>query len=217
MLKKMTIGKKLTLGFGVVIGMVVIMGVVAIYQLFDIETHSKDLDERIDKINMAAFIRKTVKDIYIDIRDLLLTDDIKVREEKRKAIEEKRKAYREKLEELSKITRSEKGKAILKELQDAIADSRDVVNRTMELSFANKNKEAIEFFNREIPKRGERIDKALDALVQFQYESARKRIVEIQASIKDEILIFIVFLSVSTLLGVFFALLISRSVKKPVT
>lgn len=108
MFKNLTIGKKLSIGYGVIIALLIIIGAFIFIQLSVINSNVSEVKERIDKINTAALVRKTVKDIYIDIRDILLTEDMKVKEEKRKSIDERRKAYREKLEELSKITRSER-------------------------------------------------------------------------------------------------------------
>ncbi|MEJ5228357.1 methyl-accepting chemotaxis protein, partial [Thermodesulfovibrio sp.] len=112
--------------------------------------------------------------------------------------------------------RSDKGKKILAELKEAFEDVAKANNKVIELSLAGKNKEAIELFNRELPKKVERINKALDAIVNFQYELSNKKIEQVKNSVKIQIMTSIAISTLSTAIAVFFALLISRSVKKPV-
>ncbi|GLI54193.1 methyl-accepting chemotaxis protein [Thermodesulfovibrio yellowstonii] len=217
MFKNLTIGKKLGIGFGVVIALLIILGFFVFTQLTGIEGKLGDIDERTNKLNDAAIIRKEVKDILTTIRDMMLTDDIKRKEEMKKEIDAHRKIYKEKFEALEKVTRSEQGKKILQEIENAIKDAASANNKVIELSFAGKNKEAIAFFNKELPKKVERINKSLDAAVNFQHENLSKRVSEIKTSIRTQIVILIVISLASACIGIFFALFISRSVKKPVT
>lgn len=216
MLGSLSLGKKLTFGFAVILIIMLAVNVFSLFSFNLIQGFTSDLFERIDKINMAAFIRKTVKDIYADLRDMLLTDDLRIKEEKKRAIDEKRKAYAEKFEALSKITRTEAGKKTLKELQDAVAEAREVNNRIIELSMANKNKEAIELFRTEASKKAAKIDAALDGVVKFQYESAQKRVTEICNSLNTKRAVMVASTVVALLLGIIFTLVITRSVRRPV-
>uniref|UniRef100_UPI002627939F MCP four helix bundle domain-containing protein n=2 Tax=Thermodesulfovibrio TaxID=28261 RepID=UPI002627939F len=216
MFKNMTLGKKLGGGFGVIIFFTLIMGSFIFIQLSSVKSNVDDIEDRVEKINYAASIRSSVKDILMGIRDILLNDDRKIKEEKKLFIEKSRNIYRESLEKLEKRVFSDTGKKLISELKESISDAASANNKVIELSLAGKNKEAIELFNRELPKKVERINKAVDAIVNYQYELSNKKIEQVKNSVKIQIITAIAISTLSTAIAVFFALLISRSVKKPV-
>ncbi|MEJ5228358.1 MCP four helix bundle domain-containing protein, partial [Thermodesulfovibrio sp.] len=122
MFKNLTIVKKLRISYGVIIVLLLILGIYSQYNTAQIKQDTKDIDERVDKITNAATIRKIIKDNQIEVREILLTDNMKEKEESKKIIEENRKIYKETIEYLEKTTRSDKGKKILAELKEAFED-----------------------------------------------------------------------------------------------
>jgi len=217
MFKNLTISKKLAVGFGVVIFLLVLSGVITLLQLYSIKTNITDIDERIDKLNNAVSIRRATRGIINGVKDMMLTDNLKEKQDLKKAIDENRAKYRERIEAIRKKTHTKEGHELLKNIEDAIKDAAQVNNKVIELAMAGKNKEAIELFNHELSPILARLEKALDDEVAFQRKGLDARIKDVESIIVREILIVVIFTIASVLIGTGFAIFISRSVKKPVT
>ncbi len=217
MFKNLTVGKKLTVGFGVLILLLVVVGVVTFVLLSIVKKNADDIDERTDKIMNSASVRANVLRIMMKIQEIAFTTDSSKKEESKKDIETYRENYRKSFEFLEKTTRSEKGKKALNEVKVAVDDLKDFNNKAIELSMAGKNKEALELFYKEIAPRLNRVNKALDELVKFYYETLNQRAVEIRDITVKTITIVSILTVFSIIAGTFFTLFITRSVKKPVT
>ncbi|MGB9823465.1 MCP four helix bundle domain-containing protein, partial [Thermodesulfovibrio sp.] len=217
MFKNLTIGKKLTVGFGVLILLLALSSAITLIQLQFIKSNVSDIDERIKKLNYAVGIRRIVVEIINNVKDMMLTEDLKKKQELKKAIDENRAKYREKLEAIKKITHTKEGAQVIKNLEEAISDAAQANNKIIELSMAGKNKEAIEIFNREVSPKLDRLFKALDDQVAFHNKTLNARLEEINSIIMREILVIVIFTAASILIGIGFAIFISRSVKNPVT
>ncbi|WP_353686662.1 methyl-accepting chemotaxis protein [Thermodesulfovibrio sp. 3462-1] len=217
MFKNLTIGKKLTVGFGVLILLLALSSAITLIQLQFIKSDVSDIDERIKKLNYAVGIRRIVVEIINNVKDMMLTEDLKKKQELKKAIDENRAKYREKLEAIKKITHTKEGAQVIKNLEEAISDAAQANNKIIELSMAGKNKEAIEIFNREVSPKLDRLEKALDDQVAFHNKTLNARLEKINSIIMREILVIVIFTAASILIGIGFAIFISRSVKNPVT
>ncbi|GLI54483.1 methyl-accepting chemotaxis protein [Thermodesulfovibrio yellowstonii] len=214
MFKNLTIVKKLGISYGVIIVLLVILSIFSQYNTAQIKQETEDVDERVDKITNAATIRKIIKDNQIEVREILLADNIKDKEESKKIIEENRKTYKEIIEYFEKTTRSDKGKKILTELKEAFEDVAKANNKIIELSFAGKNKEATDFLNREVNKKMERLNLALDNLVKFQIENTKISIKDIESFLNTQLISLAVISAISIGVAVFFAIFISKLIKK---
>lgn len=214
MFKNLTIVKKLRISYGVIIVLLLILGIYSQYNTAQIKQDTKDIDERVDKITNAATIRKIIKDNQIEVREILLTDNMKEKEESKKIIEENRKIYKETIEYLEKTTRSDKGKKILAELKEAFEDVAKANNKIIELSFTGKNKEAIEFLNKEVPKKMDRLNLALDNLVKFQIENTKTSIKDIESFLNTQLISLAAISAVSIGVALFFAIFIAKLIKK---
>ncbi len=217
MFKNLTIGKKLTVGFGVIIFFLILSGLITLLQLSSIKSNITDIDERIDKLNNAVSVRRSILEVISNVKDMMLTEDSKRKQELKKAIDENRARYKEKLEAIRKKTHTKEGEQLLKNIEDAVNDAVQSNNKVIELALAGKNKEAIEIFNQEVSSKLARLEKALDEQVSFHNKKLDARIAEINSIIMRQIIIIVIFTIASVLIGVAFALFISRSVKKPVT
>ncbi|MGC8797013.1 MCP four helix bundle domain-containing protein, partial [Thermodesulfovibrio sp.] len=217
MFKNLTIGKKLTVGFGVLILLLALSSAITLIQLQFIKSDVSDIDERIKKLNYAVGIRRIFAEIINNVKNMILTEDLKKKQELKKAIDENRTKYREKLEAIKKITHTKEGEQLIKNLEEAISDAAQANNKIIELSMAGKNKEAIEIFNREVSPKLDRLFKALDDQVAFHNKTLNARLEEINSIIMREILVIVIFTAASILIGIGFAIFISRSVKNPVT
>jgi methyl-accepting chemotaxis protein len=214
MFKNMTIVKKLGISYGVIIVLLLILGIYSQYNTAQIKQETKDVDERVDKITNAATIRKIIKDNQIEVREILLADNMKDKEESKKIIEENRKIYKENMEYLEKTTRSEKGKKILAELKESFEDVAKANNKIIELSFTGKNKEAIDFLNKEVHKKIDRLNLALDNLVKFQVENTKTSIKDIESFLSIQLISLAAISAVSIGVALFFAIFIAKLIKK---
>ncbi|GAQ95797.1 methyl-accepting chemotaxis protein [Thermodesulfovibrio aggregans] len=217
MFKNLTIGKKLTVGFGVVIFLLALSGAITLLQLYSIKTNIKDIDERIDKLNDSVSVRRAILAVINNVKDIMLAEDLKTKQELKKAIDENRAKYKEKIEAIRKTTHTKEGEELLKNIEDAVKDAAQVNNKVIELAMAGKNKEAIEVFNHELSPKLARLEKALDDEVAFHNKKLDARIADVNSIIVKEILVVIILTIASVLIGTGFAIFISRSVKKPVT
>ena len=183
MFKNLTIGKKLGVGFGVIIFLLVLSGIITIVQLYSAKNNIKDIDERIDKLNNAVSIRRAILGVLDNIKDIMLTENFEKKQELKKEIDQNRAIYKEKIEAIRKTTHTKEGEQLLKNLEDAIADEESANNKLIELAMAGKNKEAIEFYNRELPSKMAKIEKTIDEEVHFHREKLKARLAEINSII----------------------------------
>ncbi|MDI6865880.1 MCP four helix bundle domain-containing protein, partial [Thermodesulfovibrio yellowstonii] len=217
MFKNLTIGKKLMVGFGIVIFLLVILSAYTLYSIISTDTKVHDLEERFDKLLYAAEIQREVNAIHLKARKMFLINDISKKQEIMKEIEEHRKYYRKRMEELEKITRRQEGKQKLQNLINASNETRDANNKAIQLALAGKNQEAIELYLKEVESKAGNREKALNELVNYYHKTVTQRTVDINQSFNYELIISIILSVISIAIGIFFALFISRSVKKPVT
>ncbi len=102
------------MGFGVVIFLLVLSGAITLLQLYSIKTNITDIDERIDKLNNAVSVRRAIIGVIDDVKDIMLTEDLKTKQELKKAIDENRARYKEKIEAIRKTTHTKEGEELLK-------------------------------------------------------------------------------------------------------
>ena len=216
MFKNLTIGKKLGIGFGVLIFLLLIFGGVTIIQLGIIKKNATDIDERIDKVNNSVGIRRAAIAIFSSVRDMLIIDDMKKKEEAKKSIEENRAKYKELIEAIKKVTYTKEGMTLLQNIEEALKDAAHYNNQVIELVMAGKKQEAIALYYKEVNPRIVKLEKTLDEEVIFQRKGLNASLNEMNNVIKKET-VTVVILTVSGLIfGVFSATLISRSISKPV-
>jgi len=216
MFKNLTIGKKLIVGFGVLIFLLLIFGGVTVIQLGIIKKDATDIDERIEKVNNSVGIRRAAIAIFSSVRDMLIIDDMKKKEEAKKSIEENRAKYKELIEAIKKATYTKEGMTLLQNIEEALKDAAHYNNQVVELVMAGKKQEAIALYYKEVNPRIAKLEKTLDEEVIFQRKGLNASLNEMNNVIKKEI-VTVVILTVSGLIvGALFATLISRSISKPV-
>ncbi|MCX8028051.1 MAG: methyl-accepting chemotaxis protein [Thermodesulfovibrionales bacterium] len=217
MFRNLTIGKKLAFGFGIVILLLVIISSFTLYSISSTNTKVHHLDDGVDMILYASEIQREVNAIHLKVRKMMLLDDVSKRQTIFKEIEEHRKYYRKRLEELEKLTTTQEGKEKIKNLVNASNETRDANNKSIQLSLAGKNQEAIELYLKEVEAKAGNREKALEELVQFYYKDANKQVVEIHEILHYESIILVVLVCASVLFAILFSIFISKSIRKPVT
>ena len=111
MFKNWSITKKLIFGFGIIIFVIAIVFLYTLYSLYVINTDTKDLRERLFKINNVEELRdKILTDVQFNITKMLLTEDVEKRKKIYNEILNGREVYKRHLDFLKRITRSNEGK-----------------------------------------------------------------------------------------------------------
>jgi methyl-accepting chemotaxis protein len=146
MFKNMKIGMRLGLGFAVVLLLMVVL-------IFEGLSSVAALNSAIDKItgetNVKVALSNTMaENVHIVTRQLrsmiLVTDEAGMKAEKDK-LDKARAGYDKARKELDeRFPPSEKGKVIRKAIDEAAGAAREINNKVIELSMANKNAEATE-------------------------------------------------------------------------
>ncbi|HHW20860.1 methyl-accepting chemotaxis protein [Thermodesulfovibrio thiophilus] len=216
MFQNLTIGKKLGIGFGVLIFCLIIFIVLGIYFINRINYEVRDLDERYDKILYASEIYREVNAIHLKARKMMMINDIAKKQEIFQEIENHRKHYRKRLDELDKISRTDDGKQKIKDLVKASDETRDANNQAIKLALEGKNKEAIELYLSQVEAKSANREKALNELLQFNYNTANARIEAIYKMVATSKIFAIVLAVVSLGTALFFSIVIPRSIRKPV-
>ncbi|MEN2995180.1 MAG: MCP four helix bundle domain-containing protein, partial [Thermodesulfovibrio sp.] len=216
MLKNITIGKKLMIGFGIIIFLLLLISAYTIIFIISVNSKLHDVDERIDQILYAAEIQREINHIHLKVRKLFIVNDSSKKQEIFKEIEEHKKYYRKKLEELDKITHSKEGKQRVQNLIDAINETTEANNKSIQLAMAGKNQEAIEIYLKEVESKAGNREKNLNELLKFYYDTANIRIKEMHDDMNMELIVLIIMTTLSTATAIFFGIFISRSVRNPV-
>jgi len=213
MLKNLSLAKKLYLTFGLILLIMVLVGIFNVLSYMNTSKDARDVDERIDKINAAATIRRNVLSAYLEISYLIITKDPKKMEEYKRDVEKYRGIYLEKLEELKKTMVSEEGKALVKKLDDILTRGRQINNKIIEAAMEGKKDEAALILETQIiPMIGE-IMNSLDEIVNFQTQNARKRTGDIIAASNRDTVIQIVSIGVSIAIAVLIIYLLTKSIR----
>ncbi|MDO8699870.1 MAG: methyl-accepting chemotaxis protein [Rhodoferax sp.] len=218
MFKNMRIGMRLGLGFGIVLLMLIAVIFVGV-------TRMSEINERLDgivtdnnvKIRLATEMRGVVRNIATAIRNVVLLEDDADMQTELKRIADQRKKYDDAEEKITKMVKSDAGKAILVRIKEGEAATAPVIDKVVKLGLANNNKEATVVLLKEVrPLQGKWLQ-ALDDLMEFQ-EAGNKKDAETaeQAYSTARTLMFTVG-GIAVLLGLVIAFWVTRSITKPLS
>ncbi|AXS79358.1 methyl-accepting chemotaxis protein [Dechloromonas sp. HYN0024] len=217
MFKNLKIGIRLSIGFCVVIILSITMSVIAYRSLNQI-THSLDVVVN-DRLEKAILSQQTVDQININARAMRNALLVKTPEEAQKEmarIAEARKTIGEKFELLDKLNRSEAGRKVLAEAQEArklfIVD----LDKFTELQKAGKKEEATELLVSKIRKSQGDYIKAVGQMVDYQTTNMKKAGKEAEqfAQNAENLIIFLAL--GSTLIAIAFSWWVTISITRPI-
>ncbi|NLT24301.1 MAG: HAMP domain-containing protein [Syntrophorhabdus sp.] len=217
-LGNMRIGTRLGAGFGIVTVLLVIMGILGILGLKSI---SSDLDRIVKEGNRKVELARTASAAMSDLTEGLLTmmslDDKQYHQKANAKIAAARGAYREALDELQKLDTSQKGKEILRKFQNAVAEGKEPNNKVVELIKAGKLKEAAQLNMEKARPATEKGQATMFEMVKYQTEQMNQLYAGAIRTYENtrNILVGIGFLAL--ILSIAIAILITRSITKPVS
>ena len=191
MFKSMKVGVRLGLGFGLVVLLMVLLAVIATLRLGAVNDSTRVVvDDRFPKVLQANAVIRRVIDNGRLVRQMLLIDDVAEKENIKTRVRANLAGNSEDIGKLEKSIRSEKGKALLKDILDKRAVLATKYEPLFELAKGERAK-SLDYLKNEFVPANNAILASLDALNKFQSEMMEKSAVEAQQSFVDTRLLII--------------------------
>ena len=168
MLKNLKIGIRLALAFGAIVALLVGLAVVSVQRMSGMNAVTQEItQDAYPKVVMAKDMVRDSIDNGRQLRNMLLSASTEESAKYRKVIEKNRAAILAETANLEKIVRSEKGKALLREITAARADLDVRFDKFFQLESADR-KLAADYIKTEFLTANNRFGEALDALSEHQ-------------------------------------------------
>ena len=218
MFKSMKVGVRLGLGFGLVVLLMLLLAGISIMRMSAVNESTKIIvDDRYPKVMVANGIIKRILDNGRLMRQVVLTDDAADKERVKQQVKANLVKNAEALAQLEKTIRSDKGKALLKD----ITDKRNILAAKYDPLFdlargdkpADKQK-AVEYLKGEFAPANTALWDALEVLTKFQSDLMEASTVEAQQSYLDTRNLIIELTIGAMLLGALLAWWITRGITR---
>jgi len=214
MFKSMKVGVRLGLGFGLVVALMLLVAGMSILRLSAVNDSTRIVvDDRYPKVMQASNVSKRILDNGRLVRQMLLVDDPAEKERVKVRVKENLEKNSENIAYLDKNIRSEKGRALIKD----IADKRSALDAKYEPLFAlagSDRAKAVEYLKTEFAPANNALLDALETLVRFQSDLMEKSAVEAQQSYIDTRNLIIELTVAAVLLAALLAYFITRSITR---
>jgi methyl-accepting chemotaxis protein len=217
MFKNMNLSKRLGLGFGVLLVLMVALIWVGVNGMSKIE----DEMERIVKVNAVRIshisdMNMNQASIGINLRNMLYNDNPEKRKEYSERIAKFRGEYNNNFKKTEEMTTKTDTKAmeILGKLKESIGTSRELNNKVMALTLANKDKDAAQLMSKEAAPAERAVTKLLEELLDHNMERNKIRYEEAVATYTKSRNFMFGLGAVAILLGIFTAYFLTRSTLK---
>ncbi|HOV79935.1 MAG TPA: methyl-accepting chemotaxis protein [Bacillota bacterium] len=211
------IGVRLGLGFGLLLALITFITLIGINNMRKIQDDLENIYKVNDvKIALANEMRTCMSSISLEMRNILLEDEQAASQEANRRLEAAREKYGESLSKLEEMDNTAEGRAQLARVAEVIASAKNVNDKVLALSLAQKDGEALPLLVKESGPAMVKIDNALEELVRLQEDSSRAAFDEARNAYAGAR--FVMFLAGGTAiaLGIIVTLLITRSITVPV-
>ncbi|OPX95835.1 MAG: Methyl-accepting chemotaxis protein I [Syntrophorhabdus sp. PtaB.Bin006] len=169
--KDMRIGRRLGLGFGLVVA---IMLVAVLIGMKSSKTVSNNLNHIVNvnnaKVAHANNISRAIQGIIDGMQSLILAKGSSDMDDAKKMLAHARQEYGKSFEEIEKLEKDEKGKALIGDIKSIITAAKPVNDRLVDLIEAKKIAEAGTLFTEKGKQFNTQIISAVDKLVKYQEE-----------------------------------------------
>ena len=218
MFRNMKIGMKLGAGFGVAVVLIAVISLLSIVRLGSIG-HSINviLTDKFPKTVMSNDIVDNSNIVARSARNVLLMDRAEDIQAELKKIEEARKAVTEKLEAVKKMLNTEKGKEMFKAMTDARTAYAGPLDEALKLTRDGKKKEAADTLMRKVRPLQLAFFKEIDNFIKFQTSLMEQEGRNADNLYKSARILIIILGIVALALMVGGALMITRSITKPIS
>lgn len=214
-LTNMRIGKRLAVGFGTSVLLTMAMAAMAWWGLTAASQAQREAATFTAKALRTRTIANDVADIYLAIWHIATTKDQDSRQEYKAALEKSRESYKASMAEAKAQAKTETGKEMMAKIEESLAAAREVNVRTVDLAMQGKDNEAITLFSETGTKQLKVIDEQSQALCQFEEQLARDAASAADALEAKVRWLLAAIVLVVIGLTVLFAILITRSISRP--
>lgn len=217
MIKNMKIGTRLAGGFAIIVVLLLIVAGMAIVRI-DAIGDSVDLlvGDNIPKVEKANLITDDVNLVARSLRNMLLLErrDEMLAENQR--IDEGSARISDTLEELAKVVRSERGKAILKDIEKARAEYREAIGEVRKLALEGKKREAAEILFSRVRTAQQKYFQGVAEIIKYQTELVHASGEVTEATERSAIIFITVISCIALILTVILAWLLTRGIIRPI-
>ena len=218
MLKNFKIGPRLSLGFGIILVLLMIVGGYAIKEItllngeIDVLVH-----DRMEKTEKANQIMGNLDAVAAALRNILIDDNKDHQSEELQQIVQSRKIISANFDHLTKNTKSDSGKALLKKVIDARVGYVRDLEAYLELFNTGQLDLAKKLLLVEIRDSQKNYMRAVDALITFQTELAQKAGKEAAKGASTATILIGALMIIALVLSIGVVILIIRSITFPVS
>jgi methyl-accepting chemotaxis protein len=218
MLANMKIGKRMALGFGLILLIMVVLIWEGISGMSDI---NKNLD-RIVKVNnvridLCTDVIADLNGIFINIRNIVISDDTAKKNDYLQRIEKFRSDYNEKLKKAEEMTSKDDKKAfeIFANIKNAMTAVSPLNNKVIELAMANKSADAGALLSMEAAPAGRKMAEEVDKLSDHNQERNKMRYEEAVKEYTSSRNLMFGLGGVALLIGIVTAIFLTRGIVTP--
>jgi methyl-accepting chemotaxis protein len=168
MITDMKIGTRLGFGFGLILLLLTVLGIMGLNGMGKINQDFEHiLSVTYTKIKLANDVDEKVGSL-IEAIELMQLKDQAGRVAAKHEIEELRAEYKELVGKLEKLEINDQGKELIAAAKTSLENAKEANNEVIELSLANKSKEALEIFNKQAFSLDMKIKTAFKAIIHYE-------------------------------------------------
>jgi len=217
-LSNINISKKMTIGFGVA---VFLLGVVLFTGLNNLSSMNDDIiliaHDRFPKTIWANDMIDAINDNARAIRNMMITDDPKIKEETYKRFDWAKELVTDRLNKLKETEKSEKGKELLQNIDNVRNNEFFPTRQRLLKEFEAGNKEAaIQLLLGDFRTAQNRYLKLVDDLIKYQNELVNLAADETQNRYQSAKILLIIVGAISLLFVIVFGWVITKNIAQPV-
>ena len=217
MFKNMKIGLRLGLGFGFVLVLLMAVAFIGISRLSELnDSIDKMANDRYPKTVIANAIIDSVNENARAIRNILLISDTAEQQKELVRLEENNKEITDQFDKLDKVVNTEKGRELLKAMQDARSAYLPQAGKVIDLALTKHESDATKLLLGEMRETQKTYFASVNALIDFQSElmdKAGEAAAQAYADARN-ILIYISIIALLLAMGV--AFWITRGITRPI-
>ena len=215
--RDMKIGMRLGLGFGLILLFLLAISAIGTIGMSKIdEGMNKIVKTNYAKIQLANESSKSVNAIIYSIQSMILLPESGAKREESKKIELSRAQYKGAMEKLEKLEDTDKGKELIAQAKQSLDSARKANNEVIDLALANNGSRAAAVFQNDAAPLDAKIFASFNDLVKYQEAGIEARYDDsVKVSGRSRSLAQLIA-ALALLLGAAIAVLITRSIGKPV-
>ncbi|SFA72075.1 MULTISPECIES: methyl-accepting chemotaxis protein [unclassified Bacillus (in: firmicutes)] len=209
---KFTVAKKLFGGFIFVLALLGIVASLSIYQIQKVDQSYRELiQDRVHKMILVEELQISQKEQSAAVRGYLLTGYSSYYDEYNASLEE----FNKNMNELKKLSTSQKGGALVKQLEAVNKIYQEVVEKQFAFKRQNNEDSYLSLMNTSAQRVGSDLKAKADELVKYQEEQLKKASNQNTAQTKKTMLTVIIVSLIAVASGMAIAYGISRMISKP--